>query len=461
MKSIVISALVLLFGGVVMAQAPTPQHDTIRGREVTYHYIPQWVDPYDSILPPHRFTFLTPLVIPYTQPGPSNLLWECSKYEYAELHVIDDTLSIIGLAVCAGIDVNLLRLYRHGGGFWTVADTDWSHSKEYLSLYDHCGNTMLQLAREEFHLQDSVRWMEYGTIWEYADSDYNVITKPKIIPVIERYFEKPVTVRDSFYVSCTFSTIFDTNQIGQRNNMPISYLTLPVQWRYHPHVHAAGRGSENSPVPDWEFYDLGDASTIHDDFPVFMFPIFDTSGMWAGQHCDSVSGLHQGSVWDNNTMLLWDSIPGQIAWQLAVGRADEDTDTYHVYDLTYPGKAVYNLEYNVTYAARVRAQCEGMHNFSPWCDTIQFTLTNREGIGSVVDRHTHLYPNPASDRIEVFSSFALLRLEVYDLNGRRMLAQDCQGHSATIDASSWPEGTYIAIVRTPAGATSQKLTIKR
>ena len=30
-----------------------------------------------------------------------------------------------------------------------------------------------------------------------------------------------------------------------------------------------------------------------------------------------------------------------------------------------------------------------------------------------------------------------------------MLAQDCQGHSATIDASSWPEGTYIAIVRTP------------
>ncbi|MBR3725818.1 MAG: T9SS type A sorting domain-containing protein, partial [Bacteroidales bacterium] len=56
---------------------------------------------------------------------------------------------------------------------------------------------------------------------------------------------------------------------------------------------------------------------------------------------------------------------------------------------------------------------------------------------------------------------ALLRLEVYDLNGRRMLAQDCQGHSATIDASSWPEGTYIAIVRTPAGATSQKLTIKR
>ena len=225
-----------------------------------------------------------------------------------------------------------------------------------------------------------------------------------------------------------------------------------------PNVRVAGRGAENSRIPDWIF---GNVTEEWGMYPIFMFPIFDTMGMWAGQHCDSVSGLHQGSVWDNNTMLLWDSIPGQLAWQLAVGHADEDSDSYRVYDLTYPGKALYNLEYNVTYAARVRAQCDGMNNFSPWCDTIQFTLTDREGIASAVDRHTHLFPNPASDRFSVFSSFALLRVEVYDLNGRKMLAQDCQGHSAAIDASNWPEGTYIAVVRTPAGSTSQKITVKR
>ena len=190
-----------------------------------------------------------------------------------------------------------------------------------------------------------------------------------------------------------------------------------------------------------------------------MFPIFDTTGIWAGQHCDSVSGLHQGSVWDNNTMLLWDSIPGQLAWQLAVGHADEDSDSYRVYDLTYPGKALYNLEYNVTYAARVRAQCDGMNNFSPWCDTIQFTLTNREGSATAVDRYTHLLPPPARDRVTVISSFPLLHVDVYSLDGRRMLSQDCNGVSATLDIVGWAAGSYIVLVRTPAGPTAQKLTV--
>ena len=457
MKKIVLSALVLLLGGVVMAQAPAPQLDTIRGREVTYHYISQWVDPYDSVYPSWMHYREAPF---YTiqrlgMPG-GGILLACDRYEYAELHVIDDTLSIIGLAVCAGIAPNELN----GNPTWRpIADTNPAHAKEYLSLYDHCGNTMNLLAREEFHIYDTVRWMEFGTTWKYADSNYNVVTIPFVYPVIERYFEKPVTVRDSFYVSCTYRTVTDTNQIGQQNNYTILYLTNGYFLRM-PHVRVAGKGSENSLVPDWIFRDLyeelNNAGT-----PIFMFPIFDTSGMWAGQHCDSVYGLHQGSVWDNNTMLLWDSIPGQIAWQLAVGRADEDSDSYRIYDLTYPGKAIYNLEYNTTYAARVRAQCDGMNNFSPWCDTIQFTLIDREGIATAVDRHTHLLPNPASDRFSVFSSFSLLRVEVYDLSGRTMSIQNCNGHSATIDVGSWPEGTYIAIVRTPAGSTSRKITVKR
>ena len=78
-----------------------------------------------------------------------------------------------------------------------------------------------------------------------------------------------------------------------------------------------------------------------------------------------------------------------------------------------------------------------------------------------MDRYTYLYPNPASDRVAVFSSFGLSRVELYDLNGRMMYGQDCKGHSAMIDVSGWPDGTYIAIVRTQAGATSQKVTIRK
>ena len=432
MKRIVLSAFVLLFCVVVKAQPPARPYDTIVGREVTYLYIPEWMEETDSNLPSD---FHCSCIYQWIGSGIQEI---AIRYE------TDSVLPIIGIAVCCS----------SAGGIFTRPDslnwdTNLANWFETLSLYKHTPDgQMTVLAQNTFNILNITRWIkncQEFTI-EFTDNYY--------YPVYEVFFDKPVQVTDSFYVGLTL-----------HNNIPEGGLypnrpTLIVSHDSRPAIVNNRNAFYYPSLGGWIFYNN---RQVYDSRCYFLFPIFDTTGMGLSPHCDPVTNLHQGSTWSNCTMLLWDSISGQIAWQLAVGRADQDPEDYYIYNnLPSPSKTLYNLEYNTLYAARVRAKCEGNRNYSPWSDTIQFSITREQGIDTAnAPALFSLYPNPASDRIEVFSSFALLRLEVYDLNGRRMLAQDCQGHSATIDASSWPEGTYIAIVRTPAGASSQKLTIKR
>lgn len=220
-------------------------------------------------------------------------------------------------------------------------------------------------------------------------------------------------------------------------------------------MHIAVRSVENTVWPDWIF------QRVLQGVPAAIFAIFDTTGMGLTPQCDTVTNLHQGSVWDYNTILLWDSTDGQVGWQLAVGRADQDTDSYRIYNLTSPSKALYNLNLNTVYAARIRAKCKGSRNYSRWSDTIHFSISEPQRIATLADRHTHLLPNPAADKVTVVSSFSLQHVEVYDLSGRKMLNRDCQGISTVLDIADWPAGNYIVLVRTPAGATTQKLTVSR
>jgi hypothetical protein len=60
----------------------------------------------------------------------------------------------------------------------------------------------------------------------------------------------------------------------------------------------------------------------------------------------------------------------------------------------------------------------------------------------------------------VVSSFQLSRIVLYDLSGRRMLEQEADGISATLDISSLAPGSYIAAIHTPHGVATKKLIVK-
>ena len=460
MKKILLTLLLIAAGAELAAQTgrnPNPLRDTIIGRDPTYHYCPFWYDMHDDSVSPGAYeAFWGPYDYCYPGKGMTDYWSILPKMEYAELHITDTPLTIIGLAALPNIQIEHYRTWT--GAFW---DTVWQHATNELRLYNHIGDSMYILASETIDLVDTDRWMEYGYTHLYDDNGREYYEET-YFPVVERYFEKPITVQDSFYVGVLYHTAADVNQLGLINYYPITYhhgawpnIIFQNLGRTYEGRPIAIRSFENTILPDWVF------PRVFRGCPAAIFAIFDTTGMGLTPQCDTVTNLHQGSVWDYNTILLWDSTDGQVGWQLAVGRADQDTDSYRIYNLTSPSKALYNLNLNTVYAARIRAKCKGSRNYSQWSDTIHFSISEPQRIATLADRHTHLLPNPAADKVTVVSSFSLQHVEVYDLSGRKMLNRDCQGISTVLDIADWPAGNYIVLVRTPAGATTQKLTVSR
>ena len=80
----------------------------------------------------------------------------------------------------------------------------------------------------------------------------------------------------------------------------------------------------------------------------------------------------------------------------------------------------------------------------------------------LIYRYTTLQPNPATDRVRVLSSFGITAIEAYDLRGRKVyeVRTPNSEFKVTLDVSSWPRGTYLLRILTPAGTTTKKLLIQ-
>ncbi len=71
-----------------------------------------------------------------------------------------------------------------------------------------------------------------------------------------------------------------------------------------------------------------------------------------------------------------------------------------------------------------------------------------------------LSPNPATDRVQVLSSFGLVAIEVYDADGRQVHAEKVSGLARTIDTGHWPRGIYMLHITTPYGPVVRKLVLR-
>ena len=80
----------------------------------------------------------------------------------------------------------------------------------------------------------------------------------------------------------------------------------------------------------------------------------------------------------------------------------------------------------------------------------------------ILYRYTALQPNPASNKVKVLSSFGISRIEAYDLKGRKVseFRTPNSEFKVTLDVSSWPRGTYLLRITTPAGQTTKKLLLR-
>lgn len=98
-------------------------------------------------------------------------------------------------------------------------------------------------------------------------------------------------------------------------------------------------------------------------------------------------------------------------------------------------------------------------------DTVNPGDTTGVGLhgADLIYRYTSLQPNPATDRVRVLSSFGITAIEAYDLRGRLVYTNTFKHshiHTFSLDVSSWPRGTYLLRILTPAGPTTKKLLIQ-
>ena len=84
-----------------------------------------------------------------------------------------------------------------------------------------------------------------------------------------------------------------------------------------------------------------------------------------------------------------------------------------------------------------------------------------EEISSAKEIELSLYPNPASDVLNIKATGEIKSVKLYDIVGRCVLAQECGGMTeTTINVAQLISGNYIVAVETEITTVNKKLIIK-
>ena len=284
----------LLAGIVVSGQTPihVPQRDTIIGREVTYHYYEDWDFRLDT--------------------GIYFISYAGDAYRYAALHYTETPLKIMGVAISPTIEYVFLDWESHPE--WFLDSIQNWHEYVQLLKRDSAGVHVLAEAPYDFYW-DTTRWWKFdgdtGLIdWDTEQS----LNSRTYIPILEVYFDKPITVTDTFFVGVTNNYYFDKPDFLHFYNVPIGYLAINNTYQWY---HVGPRGlialppREQQGVLEWIY------GPISHELPI-IWAIFDTTGMGLTppDTCREVENF-RCSVFGDMVRLAWDDTvhdEWQFAW---------------------------------------------------------------------------------------------------------------------------------------------------
>ena len=197
-----------------------------------------------------------------------------------------------------------------------------------------------------------------------------------------------------------------------------------------------------------------------------IFPILDT--VW-GTPCATVSNLQAVDVDSTTATVMWSADARHHEWEVYCFPTDDSTEVV-LQTVETPTATLAGLLPGKEYGVTVVGLCDEK-NYSPMSDTLLFTTphgtteivdtTQTQGIQRLgnLDRFTSIMPNPASDVVNVVSSYRLESIAVYDLSGHLLLEESAEGISAEVNVSPLPHGTYIMAIRTQQGVATKKLLV--
>ena len=418
--------------------------------------------------------------------GERNPYMHEGKVEAARYFYIDSSLTIIGVAAAIRADTTRLerndlgQVVNHNGYSYSYYDTLYvdtsmaNREDEYFRLYKPIGDSMELLAEALWDTKVPPRFMI--CVGKTFPSNTLHWTE-QFAPLYEAYFANPVTVSDSFYVSNTANNnykIFHNGKWRKAHPFTIMYFTEQshstgifdtayygpkpgnVRWRYHMLGGVNETGDTN-----WH----GSYKPIGGSFRN-IFPIFDTSRAtaWVMDSCTAPKYLELiDNTWEYTT-IAWNMGTNSL-WEMAVRRDSDTWDNAVTTQHTANFATLTGLDTAEWYVVRVRAICDS-GRVSPWSNSMKFYVPGNtathgtERIETVVDRYTHLIPNPAHGQVRVLSSFFLNTVEIYTLNGRLVERRTADGIAMDLDLSGYTPGVYIVRIVTPRGTAFKKLVVQ-
>lgn len=319
---------------------------------------------------------------------------------------------------------------------------------------------------------------DWGWFMEHEDPAFPHVYDPApVVPLYEAYFDTPVVVEDTFVVAGTAlnndgSYGWETLPIwpGHRERMWL-WDHNPTRYRYLLNFYPCDQPTVQHQYwwvkfrhHQWVKFGHGPHGKSYYEIPALIFPIIDLDFDTTIEHCQQVTSVSLVENTDSTATLMWDAV-NSVRWEVKYGMVGLDEANYTVQTTSAPTITLRGLNTHAQYKVYVRGWCPCDSSWGAWSNPKIFRLQTRgggtEGIEESGDlsRYTRLLPNPARGKVSIISSLRLSRVEIYDLQGRRVMTQEAKGVSAVVDISQLAPGTYIAALHTSAGIVTKKLRV--
>ena len=390
--------------------------------------------------------------------------------------ITPNTLQVYGIAAIMVRDGFDFFFYDHSR---TPADLQAYLESHYPDdpTYDNCEESLVLY---QYYRGDSMPMQQLGDSLPvhalYTPVSYYIMSHPPILcsldsfpkPVYERYFSEPQTVHDTFYAGFTQTLGYDKQHHRWKYLRPYFHclsFTTAAGINFYEVAQASYIGGFGGTSGNWNFY-----TETHCDF--FIFPILtppDTTHSSGDTTVNPVDTIVSGDliIRSGNTVVI---APGDI---IVIG-GDTIVNTGDTLTVTLGDTVVISGHpivinpgdtLTVNPGDTLFVNSDGSITVNPGGTIVVSSGGGgTPGIGiqtnDLLYRYTSVQPNPATDKVRVTSSFGLTRIEAYDLRGRLLFETPASGLKADLDVSSWPRGTYLLRISTPAGTTTKKLLIR-
>ncbi len=457
-KLIMTMAVCVGLGGTVLAQKTANDYDTLLGNYYPYYYYNYRCDNYNVLSHPLCFytgtfvggyRFISRVVSSQHEEMQQEDYWcevgypDLELHEEIALYIHPDTaIRVVGIAfgdMCQhsirlfhllGLD-SVHYLYSDSGVFKiTVYDTNMNVIRSKYVNHD-----TLPAVRQLYLKHCTPEWPQ-----DREEDQY--------VSIHECYFDIGIDITEDFYIGVS--------------KQDTTYAILTALYEYH-----CWKESDIPMVPlercryrlssqqegGWldEVCGLG-MSTL-------LWPILE----FEEDTCPEVRGLRWSRLGSGTTAFVqWDAGVNHRDWQLSYGPSGTPAGEGTVVDCPPAQCVLPGLAAGVTYDIYVRARCRfARDEWTGWSGPLEVGFGSPgEGIEGVEGVHAELTPNPATGRVRVSCGEALRMVEVYDLQGRRCLAQEVQGSETVLDISALAAGRYTVLLHTATTTAARPLIVQ-